>query len=609
MDIVSSVRKAYAAFQAGDLKSAAQWSAAVLKLRPEDTDALLVHAMVANAKGQFDAAARGFRTLTRLQPREPVHWMNLATAERAAGRLDAAAEGYARAAQVGGWSADLHYNTALLELERGDLAAARDHLGRAAAAGTVDAEIGTRYAQLLMQVGEPAALREHLRHWQQWQRWTAELLAQTAMLLLTVGDQASTQTIVEHLGRQAQLSLQVELTLVALLERTNRLDEALLRFARLPRPQPSSGADLVLRWLGLAAQLASRQGHTAESIRLYREMLATDIPLPTRHEVLFPLAKALDSDGQPVAALEAVAEAHASQTAFLLRAAPVAIAPSAEPTGLVDADCDPDDVAHWRDDDAPSAACSPVFIVAFPRSGTTLLEQMLDAHPDLRTMDEQRFLLDAQECLQALGVDYPTRLAAATPEQLAQAREVYWAHVAQTVKLAPGQRLLDKNPLNMLRLPVIRRLWPNAPVLLAIRHPFDVITSNYFQHYRAPDFARLCRDLPTLAAGYAQIFDHWYRQEAVLKPRVLEVVYEDFVADFAANARRIADFCGLSWHDAMLDPAQHARSRGYIGTPSYHQVVQPVNARSVGRWRRYEQQLAPLKPTLAHLLRRWGYPD
>jgi hypothetical protein len=222
-------------------------------------------------------------------------------------------------------------------------------------------------------------------------------------------------------------------------------------------------------------------------------------------------------------------------------------------------------------------------------------------------MDEQRFLLDAQQSLQAQGLDYPSGLGDATPAQLAQARRCYWQQVATKVGLEPGQRLLDKNPLNMLRLPVIRRLWPNAPVLLAIRHPFDVITSNYFQHFRAPDFARLCRDLPSLADAYARIFDFWYSQADILHPKVLEVGYEAFVSDFENQAREIARFCGLPWDSAMLEPSKHALARGYIATPSYHQVVRPVNRGAVDRWRRYEPHLLPLQGRVAHLMQRWGY--
>lgn len=607
----SPARRALAAYQQGDLRAAERLALEAHRRSPRDPDTLLARGVVTQAIGRHDAAAQAFRSLAELQPHEPVHWMNLATAERAAGRLDAAAAGYERAAALGGWSANLLYNSALLELQRGDFPLARERLAQAVARPPVDAEAGCLYAQMLMQAGEPAALRAAVQGWPQWQGWTLERLADFGLLLLTVGDQPAALGIVEQLRAAPDNPPAVEMALITLLERTNQLEEATARTRRLGQQPVVAAAglapDLQERWLALRAQIADRnQGH-AEAIALYRELLARGPDLPARQELLFPLAKALDADRQHEAAWEAATQAHASQMAGFELTAPGRPGAMSELLGITAASCHAADVARWREPEPPTQAESPVFIVAFPRSGTTLLEQVLDAHPGLQTMDEQRFLLDAQQSLQGQGLDYPGGLGEATPAQLAEARRHYWAQVATKVQLAPGQRLLDKNPLNMLRLPVIRRLWPHAPILLAIRHPFDVITSNYFQHFRAPDFARLCRDVESLADGYARFFDFWYQQVELLQPRVLEVFYEAFVTELEPQARRVAAFCGLPWHEAMLEPSRHALSRGYIATPSYHQVVRPVSRQAVDRWRRHAPHLLPHQGRVAHLMQRWGY--
>lgn len=602
-----AIERAFASYNEGDISAAARWAELAILAQPDDPQVLLIYGMVMNAGGDFQKASSAFRKLTRLQPKEPAHWMNFATSQRAMGDLDSAATGYDKAAKLGGWNSVLHYNVALLELERGNFSPARTHLAEAAAAKPVDAEIGCRYAQCLMQSGEPSAFRQSLQDWQLWQGWTPDLLAEAAMLLLTAGDQAAALGIVERLKLNPSNTDSSELTLISILERTNCLSEATARFESLNRERIESTKELRSRWLHLRAQLASRNGRDDEAIETYREILQADVPLISRHEILFPLAKALDSQHQSLAAFEAVTEAHTSQMAYFDLTAPLAGNDTlgAEPVTMPC--CDPEDAARWDSSDAPSTQDSPVFIVAFPRSGTTLLEQTLDAHPSLKSMDEQRFLLDAQECLQEDGLIYPSKLSEASPEQLARARERYWEQVSTKVNIKPGQRLLDKNPLNMLRLPTIKRLWPNSPVLLVVRHPFDVITSNFFQHYRSPDFARLCRDLPSLTAGYVSMFDQWYRNAEVLQPKVLEVIYEGFISDLEGSARRIADFCGLNWHDAMLEPGKHAKSKGYIGTPSYHQVVLPVSAKAVGRWRAYESELLPLASQVNHLATRWGY--
>jgi Flp pilus assembly protein TadD len=600
--------QALVAFQQGDLTQAEHWAHKAFRAAPQDPQALLAYGVVMNARGSYAKASKVFRRLTQLEPGEPTHWGNLATAERSAGRLAEAAEGYERAAALGGWTVDLLYNCSLLELQRGNFQLACERLAEAVTHQPVDAELGCFYAQLLIQSGEPAALRAAVRGWQDWTGWTTPLLADFGMLLLTAGDQAAALGILERLRLQADNPPAVEMALVTMLERTNQLDDATQRLRLLAmRPGWRVPPELQTRWLSLSAQLASRNDRHSEAIALYREMLRPDVPLTQRQEILFPLAKELDANQQYAEAMEAADGAHASQMAAFDLTAPVTEEEASATLNITDAICEAGDVARWYEPQPPRMEESPVFIVAFPRSGTTLLEQMLDANPGLQTMDEQRFLLDAQERLQELGLDYPEKLADAAQTELAEARRHYWALVATKVRLEPGQRLLDKNPLNLLRLPVIQRLWPNAPILLAIRHPFDVITSNYLQQYRSPDFARLCRDLPSVAEGYARIFDFWYRQAAVLKPKVLEVFYEPFVSDFATQARHIAAFCGLEWHDAMLEPSQHALTKGYIATPSYHQVARPVNRNAVDRWRRYEQHLLPLHDRVAHLMQRWGY--
>ena len=154
-------------------------------------------------------------------------------------------------------------------------------------------------------------------------------------------------------------------------------------------------------------------------------------------------------------------------------------------------------------------------------------------------------------------------------------------------------------------------MFPNARILLAVRHPCDVILSCYMQQFRAPDFALLCRSIESLAVCFRRTFDYWYSQSALLTPAVHELVYEDFVRDFESGTRAVTDFLELPWAESMLRPAERAQAKGYISTPSYAQVTQPVNSKSVDRWRRYEKHFAGAIPTLEPYLSRWGYgrPD
>src|SRR6202021_733410 len=240
---------------------------------------------------------------------------------------------------------------------------------------------------------------------------------------------------------------------------------------------------------------------------------------PQRHFLLVRLAKALDGLKGYEEAFAALVEAHRSQLAHFAQTDPAVTLRGVPTMEVTKYSCDPVDVATWDHSGAPSLEQSPVFIVAFPRSGTTLLELTLDAHPLLASMDEQPFVQNALDDMVVVeGVTYPERMAGLTPAQLDSIRAKYWERVRRKVTLEPGQRLVDKNPLNILRLPVIRRLFPNAPLILAVRHPCDVMLSCFMQHFRTPDFAFLCSDLQSLATGYTRSFDFWYQQKKRSRP-------------------------------------------------------------------------------------------
>lgn len=554
-------------------------------------------------QGRHAEAALAFQQACDLEPSRARNWVNLGTALRAAGQLPAAQLAYQRARELGETSADFHFSVGMLQLDLGDVRAARRELDVAARLSPRDAEIRFQHARVCFAGVDTDATADALADWRQWQGLDPALGASLGSLLLQAGEQDDALELMQRAAAGGAAGSEVALHIVSMLERVNRLEEAEARLAEVPVPEEP---ELKGRHAAVRAQLATRRGDLEVARGLYEDLLAAAQP-EQRQGILFPLAKVLESLGDYRAALSTVQEAHDVKSELVARTAAHPVEDDRPIMPITAYGAHPADVAAWDAPAPPATADSPIFIVAFPRSGTTLLELMLDAHPALRTMDEQPYLQKAVLRFGDHQLEYPHALAEATPEQLADIRRHYWSMVARKLRLEPGQRLIDKNPLNMLRLPAIKRLFPNAPVLMAIRHPCDVIISNFFQHFRAPEFVRLCRDLPTLALGWRKAFDYWYQQQAIVQARVLEVRYEKFVADFEAQARAIARFLELEWHDAMLEPAAHARDRGYISTPSYSQVVQPVNTRAVGKWRRYEFAMAPVLDEVRPYLRRWGY--
>jgi hypothetical protein len=256
---------------------------------------------------------------------------------------------------------------------------------------------------------------------------------------------------------------------------------------------------------------------------------------------------------------------------------------------------------------APEAKHSPVFIVGFPRSGTTLLEQMLDAHPRLQSMDENPFFNKLSDQLAEQGIFVPQDMARLGQRDCDELRKRYLGMVCETIPRRWDTQIVDKNPLNMLWLPLIHRLFPHAKFILALRHPCDVILSCYMQNFRSSVLAAACSDLQRLATSYVASMQSWLHHAAIFEPDVLTVRNEDIVADVEGQAARIAQFLELGDAAPLLDFHEHARRKGFIGTPSYTQVIQPVNSRGMNRWLRYREYIEPVLPILEPMLQHWGY--
>lgn len=605
MSTDEEVRAANELWRQGDAVAAELRCRQALALDPGHRDGQLLLGLLLQVEGRYPEAEEAFAGLALQEPNDPSHWINLGTARRAGRRFAEALTAYTRAAQLGADGPGFFYNIGLTHLERYDFEAARAVLEKARALAPGDVEILYRYALSLYECRRNNMALAALEGWESLPEITSEVAANMGELLMNLGESARAEIAFREAAGDPNPGPGVLLTLVHGYERMNLVHEARAVFERLVRHPLARqlGRDLTLA----EALLAERESHHERAVQLLRQVLGEVREFHLHHYQLFRIASNLDALQRYDEAFATLAEAHRSQIEHLKLANPTLSIRGVPVMTVTEHSCDPADVATWDHTGAPSVGESPIFIVAFPRSGTTLLELTLDAHPMLRSMDERPFVQNALDDMLALGVSYPEELGRLSGAQLEQLRGGYWERVGRKIRLEGGQRLVDKNPLNILRLPVIRRLFPNARIVFAIRHPCDVLLSCFMQHFRAPDFALLCAGLATLGTGYRRTMDFWYQQARLLEPVVREVRYESLVGDFEAEVRGICDFLELPWDSGMLAPASHARSKGYISTPSYSQVVQPVSSKAVGRWRRYEKHFSGVLPQLEPYLRRWGY--
>lgn len=599
-----------AAFNQGDMARVLALSATC---SDHDESGLLLRALALHASGRLGEALPLFVRLTQLQPQRFEYWNNLGLAAREAGDVQTATHALQQALALAPRQADVHYNLGLLQLQQKQWLAARETLLEAVrlAPDFIDARLHAAHACHVC--GDNTGEEAMLEHADSWPPQPAEQALTLASMLSTLGrqdaaihalEQATLPADEAHVMRQRIMALRA-----ALYERSNRLDLAEQALRQLPEELPAPSPQLACAaWLAHAA-VAMRRGDIARAAEWYERILATTDDAEVRAQAAFGLAAARDKQAHHHQAWDALQRAHDAQLTIASAIVPELMARDSEPLAMAELSVSRTDHDRWTPLKSPRGVQNPVFVVGFPRSGTTLLEQMLDAHPHFCAMDERAFIHELTERMQGAGQPYPSALADLTQADADQLRAAYAAMVDKVVPARGARQLIDKNPLNMLCLPMIARLFPEARIILCLRHPCDVLLSCYMQSFRSPAFMVLCSSLERLARGYVRAFEHWFDQVEVFAPRVLEWRYESVVTRFDEHVVRLGHFLQVEDPSPMARFAEHARNKGYISTPSYAQVTQGIHGRAMHRWHAYRDKFGPILPILRPVMERLGYTE
>jgi hypothetical protein len=245
---------------------------------------------------------------------------------------------------------------------------------------------------------------------------------------------------------------------------------------------------------------------------------------------------------------------------------------------------------------------APIFIVGLPRTGSTLVEQILASHSEVDATHE---LPEGGRLINRINRERKDRVH--YPEAVRDFDAAQWtalggAYLEETRKYrADAPRFVDKMPNNFAIIGLLSLALPNAKFINTRRHPLDTCLSCYKQLFaRGQPFTYDLMELGEYYLQYERLMAHWH---AVLPRRVLDVQYEEMVADQAGQTRRLLEYCGLPWEDACLQFHETERA---IRTASSEQVRRPIYDSSIGIWRNYERELAPLTEILAPVLARFG---
>lgn len=648
-EIGRSLRAAFESLQAGDLRRAEHACRQVLERVPEQPEALHLLGVAALRGGDHEQAIRVLERAARERADSSEYLANLGAAYGAAGRHDEAAECLRRAIRLAPRNAQHHYSLGitLRKLDRLDESAAsyRSALAMDPTAGPVHDALG----RVLRQQGRLEAAAESFRHAIEHQPGlasahdnlgsvlrelgdparavcchrqavranprSAALRNNLAVALKTVGDYPAAANQFSEALRLEPANAEIQKNLAKLLQAMGKFREATIVYENAHRLRPED-QDILFDLMAICAQTgdfegARRRGQTLlrlnpdhpkalallsdltdsatdDDIRRLLSIVETDgAPVEERIEAGFALGNAYDRQGSYDTAFRHYAQANrlrrdrvgydADGRAEVFRATKSVFSRT----------------FFERSDVRGSDSERPIFIVGMPRSGTTLVEQILSSHPQIHGAGELNHL--KQIALNAHDVagekkPYPWNMEGLTQKMGMALAEEYLAELRQYSDVA--KHVTDKLPANFLYLGLVAVLFPRARVIHCRRHPLDVCLSCYFQSFIEVDYSFDLEHLGGYFRQYVDLMAHW---REVLPLEMFEVQYEELVDEQERVSRALFEHCGLEWDERCLEFHKNDRA---VKTASLFQVRRPMYRSSVGRWRRYEQHLAPLKKML-----------
>ena len=389
------------------------------------------------------------------------------------------------------------------------------------------------------------------------------------------------------------------------LERSNRLEEMESALQRAQQHCPGAHPALALR----EAELLKRKGDFAGARARLDSSAWQAADDDTRETAAYLLADLCDRLDAPAEAFACAAEANRITRAGLAaqRIDPNAYLQLIEQLTRTFAELDGSD---WQAVAVDDDRVDPVFIVGFPRSGTTLLDTILQSHGEIRVLEEVSTVHRLESAYLQMAGAYGDGLVTLGAQQVASLRQAYFGALDEHVPRDRQARvIIDKLPLNIVQAGLIQRVFPGARFLFAERHPCDAVLSCFMRNFRINEAMINFTELAAAATLYDRVMTLWSLYREKLPLAVHTVRYESLVGDFEATVADCLAFLGLDWEEGIRDYVATAKQRGQIGTPSYNQVTEALYADASGRWERYRADLEPVLPVLLPWARQFGYDD
>lgn len=249
---------------------------------------------------------------------------------------------------------------------------------------------------------------------------------------------------------------------------------------------------------------------------------------------------------------------------------------------------------------------SPVFLIGFPRSGTTLLDTILNAHPGVAVLEEKPMLHKVITQTDSFDINAILSLSSSKIQYL---QDIYFKELTKFATESAEKIIIDKLPLNINHLPIILRLFPNAKIILAMRHPYDSILSCWMQNFQLNQPMANFTSIGRISRVYDLSFKIMEHSIRLFSPDIHVLKYENLIKDFKTEVTEIFKFLDLAWDEDVINYREKTAERGRIKTPSYTQVIKPINTDAKDRWVKYYEFIKTDLMQVRHWVRKWGYGD
>ena len=263
-------------------------------------------------------------------------------------------------------------------------------------------------------------------------------------------------------------------------------------------------------------------------------------------------------------------------------------------------------VKKWKSIESSKSDLAPTFLIGFPRSGTTLLNTILNSHANVEVIEEKPLVKKIINSLERLPKGGLENLGSLKDNELEKIRKIYLD--SPELKNKNNSNIyIDKLPLNIIHVGEIARIFPNSKFIFSLRHPCDCVLSCFMQNFVLNDAMANFLDLKDAAHLYDVVMKLWNQYISIFKINYHEVRYESLVENFEPTVRSVLNFLKLPWDSSVLQYTELAKKRKNIATPSYNQVIKPIYTHAEGRWKKYEKQISNIYPILVPWIKKFDY--